>query len=142
MSHSIYHALEIQGTPEKIFQAVSRPEHLINWWPKKCTGVPKVNELYNFYFAPEYDWYGKVIKLELNKSFHIKMTRSDKDWDPTTFGFDLEQMDKSTQVEFWHIGWPECNEHFRRSSFCWALLLNGLKDYVEKGEIIPFEERS
>lgn len=141
MTHSIYHDLEIKESINKTFQAITEPEHLINWWPLKCTGIPKENEEYNFFFTPEYDWYGKVIKSEKNKSFHIKMTTSDSDWNPTSFGFDLEQKNLKVQVKFWHIGWPECNAHFRRSSFCWAMLLNGLKNYVENGKIVPFEER-
>lgn len=141
MSYSIYHDLEIKGSIEKIFESITKPEHLINWWPLKCSGIPKENEEYNFYFTPEYDWYGKVVQLENNKSFHISMTSSDADWDPTTFGFDLMQKKEQVLVKFSHIGWPECNDHFRRSSYCWAMLLNGLKNYVEKGIVIPFEER-
>jgi hypothetical protein len=69
------------------------------------------------------------------------MTDSDEDWDPTSFGFDLEPQEAGTAVKFWHKGWPTLNHHFRRSSYCWAILLQGLKNYVEKGIIVPFEER-
>ncbi|MBM1107046.1 SRPBCC domain-containing protein [Aurantibacter crassamenti] len=141
MSYSIYHDLEINESIDKVFQAITEPEHLINWWPNRCTGIPKENEVYNFYFTPDYNWYGKVIKVNQNKSFHIKMTESDADWNPTSFGFDLEQKKGKIHIQFWHIGWPECNTHYKRSSFCWAMLLNGLKNYVESGKIIPFEKR-
>ena len=96
---------------------------------------------YNFYFGPEYDWYGRVIAADPGKSFHLKMTKSDSDWNTTSFGFDLEASGGGVLLKFRHTGWPECNPHFRRSSFCWALLLNGLKNYLEKGIIMPFEER-
>ena len=68
MTHSIYHDLEINESINKTFQAITEPEHLINWWPFKCTGTPKENEEYNFFFKSEYNWYGKVIKTEKNKS--------------------------------------------------------------------------
>ncbi|TPN83488.1 SRPBCC domain-containing protein [Aquimarina algicola] len=141
MSHSIYHDLLINTPIKEIYDAITEPKHLVNWWPLRCEGKPKEGEIYNFFFAPEYDWYGKVIKAEKEKSFHIKMIKSDADWDATSFGFELEQNDSNVLVNFWHVGWPECNAHYRRSSFCWAILLNGLKKYVEKGIIIPFEER-
>lgn len=96
---------------------------------------------HNFYFTPKYYWYGQAVEYVYDKAFHIKMTKSDPDWDPTSFGFDLEEMKDQVQVKFWHVGWPECNAHFRKSSFCWAILLNGLKNYIEKGVIVPFEER-
>ncbi|MEN0048041.1 MAG: hypothetical protein AAF806_13360 [Bacteroidota bacterium] len=70
------------------------------------------------------------------------MTQSDEDWDSTSFGFGLEGNSEGTQVQFWHVGWPACNHHFRRSSYCWAILLKGLKDYLEKGIIVPFKERA
>jgi len=141
IKYSIFHDLIIEAPIEKIFEAISNPNHLENWWPLKCTGKPVGGETYNFYFTPEYDWYGKVITSEKNRSFHIKMLKSDEDWNSTSFGFDLEQSNAGVQVNFWHKGWPECNAHFRRSSFCWAILLNGLKNYVEKGVIVPFEQR-
>lgn len=141
MTHSIHHDLVIKAPINKIFQVITEPEHLINWWPLKCTGIPKENEDYNFFFSSEYNWYGKVTNSEKNKSFYIKMTKSDADWNPTSFGFDLEQKKDNVQIKFWHVGWPECNAHFRKSSFCWAMLLNGLKNYVEKGIIVPFKDR-
>lgn len=127
---------------EKVFEAVTEPEHLVNWWPLKCSGRPEMGAEYNFYFTPEYDWLGRVIEYSQNRSFHIKMTKSDADWDPTSFGFDLEAIDENVQLNFWHVGWPECNADFKRSSFCWAMLLNGLKNYLEKEVIVPFEERA
>lgn len=140
-SHAIYHDLYIKSTRQKVFDAITQPEHLNNWWPLKSTGEPVKGSKYNFYFTPEYDWYGEVSKVEEGKSFHIKMTNADDDWNPTSFGFDLQELEGGVDVKFWHVGWPECNHHFRRSSYCWAILLQGLKNYVEKGVIVPFEER-
>jgi hypothetical protein len=70
------------------------------------------------------------------------MTKSDPDWDATTFGFDLEEVDKGTLLKFSHQNWRELNHNFKHSSFCWAMLLNGLKNYIEKGIVIPFEKRN
>lgn len=141
MTHSIYHDLTIKAPINQIYQVITEPEHLINWWPLRCKGVPKEHEEYNFFFSSEYNWYGIVTNAVKNKSFYIKMTKSDTDWDPTTFGFDLEQKNDHVHLKFWHVGWPECNHHFRRSSFCWAILLNGLKNYVEQDIVVPFNER-
>lgn len=138
---AIYHDLFIKSSLKKVYEAVTNPEHLVNWWPLKCSGQPIEGEIYNFNFTDQYDWYGKVTSVEANKSFHIKMTKSDDNWNPTSFGFDIEEISNGTIVKFWHKGWPECNDEYRQSSYCWAILLKGLKDYVEKGKIIPFSER-
>jgi len=141
-SFGIYHDFMVNASIEKVFEAISEPASLINWWPLKCKGTPKIGMEYNFYFAPEYDWFGIVNKIIPNQSFYIKMTKSDSDWNPTTFGFDLKKVNNQTQLSFSHLGWKQCNSEYRESSFCWAMLLKGLKDYLEKGIIIPFEERS
>ena len=140
-SFSIYHDLFIHSTLSAVFRAVSDPKELVRWWPLECSGIPQKGEVYRFYFGPEYDWYGEVTQLEQDHSFYIKMTRSDKDWNPTTFGFTFVQQGDSVWVQFSHTGWEACNAHFRRTSYCWANLLRGLKNYVEKGEIVPFEAR-
>ncbi|MDC8003465.1 SRPBCC domain-containing protein [Aureisphaera galaxeae] len=140
--YSIYHDLVILGTPKRVYDAVSLPEHLNNWWTLKCTGTPKQGTVYNLYFAPEYDWMAEVVSATSNESFHLRMTRSSEDWSTTTFGFDLEEKNEGVLLKFSHLGWLHCNNEFRNSSFCWAMLLNGLKQYVENGHIVPFEERN
>ena len=132
----------VNAQPSEVYDAVSLPEHLNNWWTLKCTGKPELNETYNLNFTDKYNWYCKVSICKTNESFHLKMTESDPDWNPTTFGFDLEEKDNGTYLRFSHRGWPEDNDHFKHSSFCWALLLNGLKNYLEKGIVIPFESRN
>lgn len=69
------------------------------------------------------------------------MTDSNEDWNPTTFGFNLEEQENGIYLRFSHKGWLENNDELKHSSFCWAMLLNGLKNYVEKGIVVPFEER-
>jgi len=138
---AIYHDLIIDAQVSKVFKSVTDPEHLVNWWPYKCTGFAAKGEAYNFYFSPEYDWFAEVIQLIPDTAFYVKMTKSDDDWNPTTFGFDMHQIGTKVQLEFWHVGWPECNRHFRNSPFCCAILLNGLKNYIEKGIIVPFQDR-
>lgn len=139
--YNIFHDLVINSSPEYVFDAISDPEKLNNWWTLKCSGTPEIGEIYNLHFTPEYDWYAKVTQCERGKMFHLKMTKADEDWDPTSFEFVLEKIDNGTWVKFAHRGWESNNDHFRRSSFCWAMLLNGLKNYVEEGIVVPFEER-
>ncbi|NVK53473.1 MAG: SRPBCC domain-containing protein [Flavobacteriaceae bacterium] len=140
--NTIYHSFTINAAAKKIFDAISLPKHLVNWWPLKCSGMPIVDTEYNFNFTDAYNWYGKVTVCKPNTAFFIKMTKADEDWNPTTFGFELEVINKTkTKVHFSHANWPKQNAHFKHSSFCWAILLHGLKNYIEKGIIIPFEER-
>ena len=70
------------------------------------------------------------------------MTKADPDWDPTTFGYDFTDHQNGTRLSFFDKDWPKNNHHYRKSGWCWALLLNGLKDYVEKKAIMPFDLRA
>lgn len=142
MAYTIYHNLIINSSKDKVFDAVVNPDQLVNWWPAKCSGKPELGARYNFYFGPEYDWWGTVVQCDPGKAFHIKMAKADKDWNPTSFGFDLEQTNGGVQVSFWHTDWAVCNQHFKIASYCWAILLQGLKNYVEKGVILSFEDRN
>ncbi|NKI33291.1 SRPBCC family protein [Croceivirga thetidis] len=139
---TIYHDVLIKASTNEVFDAITLPEKLINWWPSKCAGKPRIGETYNFFFTEEYNWFGKVESIAENKSFHIKMTDADADWNPTTFGFDLSEQENGTMLNFSHKNWPKNNHHFRRSSYCWAILLKGLKSFLEEGLIIPFEKRA
>ena len=87
----IYHDLPINASAAKTFESISDPEHLKNWWPLRCNGKPEKGSVYNFYFAPEYDWFAEVVVCRPDSAFHLKMTKSDPDWDSTSFGFDIEQ---------------------------------------------------
>lgn len=144
MSHSIVFNLIINSDKFSIYKAVSEPEHLEKWWPLKCSGIPEEGEPYNFNFTDDYDWYAKVVSCKQWEHIHFKMTKSDRDWKPTTFGFNLKEKERENGIclDFFHKDWPDCNDHFKHSSFCWAMLLKGLKDYLEKGTIIPFENRN
>ena len=138
---AIYHNLWIDARPDAVFRAVSLPEELVNWWPKICEGTPAAGGAYHFYFSDEYDWYGRVLEYTEPERFSIAMTQADEDWSPTCFGFELLPSGTGTEVHFFHEGWPACNAHYKRSNYCWAILLLGLKNYVEQGIILPFEER-
>ncbi|TXG35651.1 SRPBCC family protein [Seonamhaeicola maritimus] len=142
MSYSIFHNLEINASTKEVFDAVSQPEHLNNWWTLKSSGIPKLNQEYNLNFTDSYNWYCNVSEVKTNEYILFKMTKSDRDWSPTTFGFDLQETETGTSVRFSHSNWRIQNDHFKIASFCWAILLNGLKKYLEKGIIIPFEERN
>lgn len=141
MSFGIYHDLLIEESPAAVWDAITTPSQLEAWWPLKCSGRPIEGEEYMLFFSQEFDWRGEVVKAEANASFHIRMTTADSNWHSTIFGFNLEQQENHCVVKFFHIEWKSRNDEFRQSSYCWAMLLNGLKQYVEQGIVIPFEKR-
>lgn len=137
----ILHQFNVNAPPQKVFDAFCTSNGLINWWPQRSSGQPKMGQEYTFYFGPEYDWRGEVTNIIPGKELTWKMTQASDNWKATRVGFKLLSGKDGTQVSFFHKGWKEANEHYRISNFCWAILLWGLKQYVEKGVVVPFEER-
>jgi len=138
----IYHQFEIRGNREAVFDAIAKAEGLNSWWTLEAGGEPVLGSEYRFYFGPEYDWLAKVVEVRSGHEIRWSLVRAMDDWLPTTFGFELADAEQGTTVRFSHTGWTSEGEHFAITSFCWGQLLNGLKNYVENGVVIPFEKRN
>lgn len=138
----IYQKFQIKATPQEVFDGFCLPQHLNQWWTKECTGKPVNNEIYNFYFGDNYNWYAKVIHAVPGRELTWQMTKAMDDWMGTEVGFTLVPEPNGTSVMFFHKHWASPSDHFAITTFCWGQLLNGLKNYLEAGIVIPFEKRN
>ena len=137
----IFHDIPIKAPQRTVFDAVSTAEGLDAWWSNQATGDPTQGSEYKLQFGPEYEWRAVVVKCAPNTEFEIRMTVSDDDWTGTRVGFSLSETDGVTLLRFHHLGWPELNDHCRRSGYCWAMYLRCLKRYTERGNIVPYADR-
>ncbi|MBZ5531729.1 MAG: SRPBCC domain-containing protein [Acidobacteriia bacterium] len=137
----IFHDFPIKASPDKIFDAVTTPRGLDAWWTKRSAGEARDGAEFELWFGPQYDWRAKVTKCAPNSVFELQMTRADADWTGTRIGFHLQPRDGSTFVQFHHTGWPQPNQHWRISNYCWAMYLRILRRYLEHGELAPYEKR-
>ncbi len=139
--HSIYHDFPIEAPPERVFAVLQSPEGLDAWWTLESAGTPARGGTYRLGFGPEYDWAAVLKRFEPPRLVEWEMTRADRDWLGTRVGFELDAIPGGTQVRFWHAGWREVNDHFRRSSYCWAMYLRLLRRYIESGQTVPYAGR-
>jgi uncharacterized protein YndB with AHSA1/START domain len=137
----ITHHFPIKAEPGKVFQAVSTPVGLDAWWTKSSAGKPVEGAEYELWFGPDYDWRAVVSRRLPETEFEFRITDAQEDWLGTRVRFLLDEKDGVTQVRFQHSGWPEANEHYSVSCYCWAMYLRLLKRYVEQGEVTPYEDR-
>jgi uncharacterized protein YndB with AHSA1/START domain len=137
----IIHYFPIRASIEKVFQAVSTPSGLDKWWTESAAGESRVGAEYKLRFGPEYDWRARVTRYVPYSEFELQLTESDQDWRQTRLGFSLREKDGATQVRFLHLGWPQANDHYHTSCFCWAMYLRLLRRYLEHGEFVPYEDR-
>ena len=137
----IYHDVTINTLPERAFEAITQPEGLNAWWTLACEGSPDPATSYRFYFGPDYDWYAEVQDVVRSHFITWKFTHADADWTGTKLHVAFEAMGLSTRIRLEHTGWLSRNDHFRRTSYCWAQYLRLLKQYLERGISIPYRER-
>jgi uncharacterized protein YndB with AHSA1/START domain len=137
----IFHHFPIKASRQRVFQAVSTPAGLDAWWTKRAAGQPAEGAEFELGFGPGYDWRAVVSSCAPDAEFELKLTIAQEDWLETRVGFQFDEKEGVTQVRFHHSGWPEANEHFRVSCYCWAMYLRLLKRYVEFGEVTPYEDR-
>jgi uncharacterized protein YndB with AHSA1/START domain len=138
---SIFHDFTIQATAAAVFEVMTTPRGIDRWWTKQSSGKPEIGEEYDLNFGPSYDWKAIVKKSVPGKEFEWTMKASDPDWEGTRIGFQLEENKGSVKVRFYHLGWSSENEHYKASSYCWAMYLRLVKRWLESGEECPFEAR-
>ncbi len=131
----------IKESLSRVFEIIVSPAGMDQWWTKRCSGELKVGGVYQLWFGAAYDWRGMVTKLSPPSDFELEISQADNDWNGTRVGFHLEPRNESTTVRFYHTGWPEANEHYRISCYCWAMYLRILKRFIELGETVPYEKR-
>ena len=133
----------IKSSKEKIFEAISTAAGFNNWWTKECSGIPKLDSEFNFYFSEEYNWKAKVTKLILYTEIEFTMTLASESWEDTLFGFKLtNDTNENIFVEFYHKNWKEVNKEFQITNYCWANLFFQLKEYIETGVVLEFSQRN
>jgi uncharacterized protein YndB with AHSA1/START domain len=131
----------IAAPAQRVFDAVSTPAGLDEWWTLRSAGEPREGAEYVLFFGDDYDWRARVTRCAAPSEFELEMTRADDDWLGSRVGIRLQPRDTGTWVEFYHSGWPAANEHFRISCHCWAMYLRVLRRFLENGESVPYEER-
>lgn len=137
----IFHDFPIEAPVSEVFRRISTPEGLDGWWSKSSTGRPGEGAEISLGFGPGFDWRAVVSRWVPDAEIEYEMIAAGADWLGTRVGFQLADRDGVTQVRFRHTGWPEANEHYRISCFCWAMYLRILKRWIEHGETVPYEKR-
>ena len=137
----ILHDFPIEAAPARVFAALTTPAGLDQWWTLRSTGTPRLGAEYVLDFGPEYVWKARVSRCVPDAEFELEVTDADPEWIGTKVGFELSATPVGTEVRFRHAGWPRESEHFRVSSYCWAMYLRILRRHIEHGESVPYARR-
>ena len=137
----ITHDFWIDEAPEKVFGVLLSSEGLDAWWTLESKAEPALGGVYRLYFGEGYDWRGEVTRLDPDSCIEWTLTRAVDDWQGTRVRFELQAAKTGTSIRFTHEGWAEASDHYRISTFCWAMYLRLLKRYIQHEEVVAYVDR-
>lgn len=137
----IVHDFPVGAPAARVFDMFATSAGLDTWWTARSSGTPSLGAEYHLWFAPEHDWRARVTACDPGRRFELEVTRAMDDWLGTRVRAELEEHSGITTVRFAHLGWREASEHFRISSFCWAMYLRLLRLYLEEGVVVEYARR-
>jgi uncharacterized protein YndB with AHSA1/START domain len=145
MSYEINLRIGAKASPEKAFEALTRPEKLAQWWTPDTRGSgTKVGDTLEFWFG-EFCEKFDVTALEPGRKVAWKAPKGQgaAEWEGTEVTCTLSKDDKQTFVRFKHSGWRENGDFHAHCSTRWAVFLVSLKELLEtgKGRPIPNDVR-
>ena len=135
----ILHRVEIETSPEKLYNALTEQSGLSAWWTKAET-TAKVGTIASFLFGPEGNQHQcdmKITELTPNKKVVWKCISGP--WVETKeFSFEIKAHERGSVVLFAHRGWTEPSEFFMHCNCKWGFFLGvSLKNYLETGKGNP-----
>ncbi|MBI3304252.1 MAG: SRPBCC domain-containing protein [Deltaproteobacteria bacterium] len=135
----ILHRVEIEASPDKVYQAVSEQSGFTNWWTPRCEAEPRVGSIAKFRFrngsiGPDME----VLELIPNKKVVWRCVKGDPQWVGTEFTFDIQPHARGAVLFFGQRGWKEASEFYMHCNCKWAFFLGvSLKKYLETGTGMP-----
>jgi uncharacterized protein YndB with AHSA1/START domain len=75
----IFHDFIIKAPAQKVYQAVSTPQGLDEWWTKSSFGEPRLGAEYELGFGPGHDWRAVVTRCVPGAEFELHMTHAHED---------------------------------------------------------------
>lgn len=136
--------IQINTSPEKVYESLTEQKHLAMWWTPDCTAEPEVGTDSRFEFNPYGDYIVLIVnKLEANKLVEWKVMDAKMmgttEWINTVITFELSEKDGKTELSFIHKGWKEETECFKKCTDGWNhFVADSLKSYLETGKGKPF----
>jgi uncharacterized protein YndB with AHSA1/START domain len=141
MAADILHAVEIEASPEKVYEAVSTGEGLASFWTSDCDAEPEVGSVARFGFpqAPV-DQKMRIEALEPGQRVAWSAEGDFPSWEGTAISWELVASDNGTNLLFRHGGWSDgyAERDWAGVNWVWGQVVGRLKGYAESGDPQPF----
>ena len=133
----ILHRIGVEnGSPQRVYEALSTLDGLSGWWAEKTTGDTDPGGVIEFRFGPGgIDM--EVVELDPGRLVRWEVVGGPEEWIGTEVRFDIRQDGDWAIVLFRHEGWREPVEFMSHCSTKWATYLVSLKQLLETGTVAP-----
>jgi len=130
----IYHVIDIKCSPRQLFDALTEPTLLQQWWLPEVKGKIELDGLYEFWAGDHVYNQMRVVEL-VDKRLLRWLCENDGDddqWKNTEINFEIqESQGYSLTLHFKHNKWKEATSFFGLCSYHWGRHLEQLKNLCE-----------
>lgn len=135
----MYHGIEIEARPERVFDALTTEKGLSGWWTSVSSlKEPVEGATTEFRFNNgEVVFTMRVDELLSPKLVLWKCVGGPKEWKGTRLRWEISKNKNGSTLEFTHSKWKSVDDYFRMCNSTWGELMYRLKGYAETGESNP-----
>lgn len=136
---TILHTVDIESTPEAVFEAISTEAGLGGWWTTTVEAEGRVGGVVDFRFGATFNPDMEITAFEAPRLLAWKCIAGHKPWQDNTFHFEIEPQGDGCVLFFRQEYASELSdEEYGRYSFNWGYYLESLKQLVETGRGKPY----
>lgn len=130
--NQLFHFIQIQATPQKVYAAISTKAGLESWLSSNCEFDLAIDAVAIIWSNNSQDPFRmKIMDFEQDKRLVWKCLGDNKDWIGTEISFELLSDKNLTSMHFNHCNWRETGVEMSRVNTIWGELLHRLKSYCE-----------
>jgi uncharacterized protein YndB with AHSA1/START domain len=129
----IVRSAEVRATPERLFELLTEPAALVQWWPDVAELEPRLGGRVRMTFrGGESVVTGEVTRYEPPRSLGLTWIRAESPGVTTQIEFTVTAVDPGrSRVEVVHSGWEQAPELRPLHDAGWAHFLGCLTDLAE-----------
>lgn len=135
----MYHEIEIEARPEKVFEALTSQKGLSGWWTVDSSVTePAEGKVAEFGFENRAVVFTmRIDKVSPPELLVWKCVGGPKEWKGTRLRWEISKTKDGSDLMFTHSRWKTVDETFRSCNSTWGELMYRLKAYVESGKPDP-----
>ena len=136
----ICHALTIDSSPERVFDAVNSEAGNRAFWTDQTEYEGIEGSVAVFSFGPngETQFRFEIVTVDRPRAVTWKCVGGPPEWRPTSIVWTFTPADAgATHVRFEHRGWASAEGELAACTYTWGRILSELDEYVVTGTATP-----